>query len=164
MKRYQLFIAIPGAVLWIIFICNYKYFFDKFPGDWLKLIDGYVLGFIMTFFGGIFWEIIQGNIKTDWFKSRNKNKIIAAVSNLHTCIFFAICFAIASLIFLINIFKDGLSWQYFISVSIAGIVVNQGILKIINQLEESLKEKELLMVEKLQMTEKNKEETNSEIK
>ncbi|MFC2564805.1 MAG: hypothetical protein ACFNT6_09075, partial [Neisseria sp.] len=63
-----------------------------------------------------------------------------------------------------NIFKDGLSWQYFISVSIAGIVVNQGILKIINQLEESLKEKELLMVEKLQMTEKNKEETNSEIK
>ena len=92
MKRYQLFIAIPGAVLWIIFICNYKYFFDKFPGDWLKLIDGYVLGFIMTFFGGIFWEIIQGNIKTDWFKSRNKNKIIAAVSNLHTCIFFCYMF------------------------------------------------------------------------
>ena len=138
-KTWQYQLAFWGTILWIVFLSNTKYILEKLP-QMFDFTSGYALGYIMTFFGFIFWCLLEGKLKKEDLLSNGETsdiwykEIIKRLSNIHTIILFVVCFIMAFLICLMHIFSS-LYPSYLIGVLCSAIVVNQGVLKVVSSLD-----------------------------
>lgn len=127
MKQWQIQIGGWGTILWLASFQALEYSNAHGYQITSKTIIGYIIGFVTAFVGYLFWEVIHGRWETLLGKERGFMRIISAIPLLFLFLFGAFGF--------FNAIFNSTPWFYNISFAIAGIVVGQGLIPIINHID-----------------------------
>lgn len=127
MKTWQIQLGGWGSILWAIVIFNIEHIRNA---GWLttyQVSGGYMLGFITAFVGYLFWEIVHGRWHTIFGNERGFWRIFSAIPLLVLTVIGVLSF-IAGLV-------GSQPWHYNLSFVLAGVVVSQGLVPIINEID-----------------------------
>jgi hypothetical protein len=127
MKTWQIHLGIWGSILWMASFQIFEYFNNQGQQEISRAISGYTIGFVTAFVGYLFWEITHGKWEVVFGDDRGISKALSAFS-------FFVLFLIGAFGFLNSIFNT-LPWFYNITFALAGIVVAQGLIPLIKNLE-----------------------------
>lgn len=127
MKNWQIQLGGWGGVLWLGSFQIMEYANSHGNEVAAKTIVGYTLGFITTFSGYLFWEVIHGRWETFLGNDRGLMRILSSIPLL-------VIFVIGMIGFLNAIFNS-MPWFYNFSFAVAGIVVGQGLVPVINHID-----------------------------
>lgn len=126
-KGWQIQLGGWGTILWIASFQIMQFLNDQGYASEAKAVVGYTLGFITAFAGYLFWEIWHGRWESIFGSERGFNRIISAVPLLLILLFGLFGFA--------NSIFNSMTWHYNLTFALAGIVVAQGLIPIINHID-----------------------------
>lgn len=126
-KTWQTQISGWGSIVWLASFQFMEYANKHGYHEVSNGIFGYILGFVTAFAGYLFWEVIHGRWKSILGEDRGFMRIVSAMPLLGLCILGALGF--------INAIFNSMPWFYNISFAVAGIVVTQGLVPIINHID-----------------------------
>jgi hypothetical protein len=127
MKIWQIHLGIWGFILWMASFQVFGYLNDEGLKDLSLSVSGYTIGFVTAFVGFLFWEILHGKWGTIFGDERGIFRIFSAIS-------FLVLFLFGIFGFLNSIFNT-LPWFYNLTFVFGGIVVGQGVVPIIKDLD-----------------------------
>jgi hypothetical protein len=127
MKNWQIQIGFWGGVIWMLLMFNLEHL-STMDEAITKSVTGYIMGFITVFSGHLFWEIVHGRYKRIFGEEKAIFRIISTVP-----LFLMAGFGLFGLV---NGIFNSMPWQYNFSFVSSGIVVNQGVIPVINYIDD----------------------------
>ena len=126
MKSWQAQLGFWGFIVWLSMMFNLEQI-ETFNPTLRTISGGYVLGFITAISGFIFWEIIHGRFQRIVGPEKSLLSIISSLPLLLLVAF--------GLFGFINQIINNMPWVYNVAFVIAGIVVQQGVIPVINDMD-----------------------------
>jgi ABC-type amino acid transport system permease subunit len=127
MKNWQIQLGGWGTIFWLASFQIMQYLNQNGYATEAKVVVGYTLGFITAFSGYLFWEIWHGRWESLLGQERGIMRIFSAMPLLFLLLF--------GLFGFLNGIFNSMPWYYNLPFAIAGIVVAQGLIPIINHLD-----------------------------
>lgn len=127
MNGWQVQLGVWGTILWLASFQIFGYLDDAGYSLSAKAVSGYVLGFVTAFSAYLFWEIIHGRWVRLLGPVRGWMSVLSAIPLVLLLLLGAIGF--------FNSIFNNMSWHYNVTFMIAGVVVSQGLIPIINYLD-----------------------------
>lgn len=127
MKSWQVQLGGWGSIMWASVFFNAEYIREKGWDTAYQMANGYIIGFITAFVGYLFWEVIHGRWKNILGNERGFWRYFSAAP------LFAL--TVVGLLGFLSSLVGSFPWQYNLSFFFAGVVVAQGLVPIINEID-----------------------------
>ena len=126
-KGWQIQLGGWGTIVWLASFQIMRYLNENGYVTEVKAVVGYTMGFITALAGYLFWEVSHGRWESILGAERGFNRVVSAVPLLFLLLF--------GLFGFINGIFNSMPWHYNLSFALAGVVVIQGLIPIINHLD-----------------------------
>lgn len=128
MKAWQVQLGGWGSIAWLGSFHLMELAKDKGFDQSATTLAGYALGFVTAFVSYLFWEVIHGGWGAILGEERGLLRIVSSIPLLFLAL-------LGLLAFLNGIFNNSMPWFYNLSFAFAGIIVAQGLVPIINEID-----------------------------